>query len=286
MGNNNEQAQRGEGRAVSLKDSQASSAGFQYDDLELSIEQMFKFGVHFGHKKSRWNPKMKPYIFSEKNQIHIIDLEKTLILFEKALEFARHLTANGGKIIFIGTKPQARQIIEEGARFCEMPFVNNRWLGGTLTNFQEIRKRIKYLNEQEEKMAKGEFEKYTKYERLRFQKEIDKMNEKMGGMKKMDSLPQAIFVPDVKENDLAVKEAKKMRIPIIGIVDTNVDPEPVDYPIPANDDALSSLRYIVGLMAKTLKEARNSRTSLKNEAENKDKKAKLENNSSLKICKK
>jgi len=243
--------------------SQAPAAGFMYDDLELSIEQMFKFGVHFGHKKSRWNPKMKPYIFSEKNHIHIINLEKTLILFKEALEFAHHIAVNGGKIIFIGTKPQARQVIEESARFSGMPFVNNRWLGGTLTNFQEIKKRIKYLNEQEEKMAKGEFEKYTKYERLRFKKEMDRMNEKMGGIKKMDSLPQAIFVADVKENYLAVKEAKKMKIPVIGIVDTNVDPDPIDYPIPANDDALSSLRYIVGLMAKTLKEAKmNSKIAL------------------------
>ena len=131
---------------------------------------MLKFGVHFGHKKSRWNPKMKPYIFSEKSHIYIIDLEKTLPLLEKALEFARRIAANGGKIIFVGTKPQAKQVIEECACLSGMPYVNNRWLGGTLTNYREVKKRIKYLNDQEEKLAKGEFKKYTKYEKLRFKK--------------------------------------------------------------------------------------------------------------------
>ncbi len=240
---------------ASSQNSQNLQAGFKYEDLELSLEQMLKFGVHFGHKKSNWNPKMKPYIFTEKGQIYIINLEKTLILFEKALEFLRQIVANGGKVIFVGTKPQARQVIEESAILAGMPYVNNRWLGGTLTNFKEIKKRTKYLNEQEEKMRKGELQKYTKYERMRFQKEIDRMNEKMEGIKKMDSLPQAVFVADVKENELAVKEAKKMKITTIGIVDTNVDPDLIDYPIPANDDALSSIRYVVGLVAKTIKEA-------------------------------
>jgi len=238
------------------QNSQTTAAGFKYEELELSLEQMLKSGVHFGHKKSRWNPKMKPYIFSEKNHIYIIDLEKTLALLEKALDFVRRIASNGGKVLFVGTKPQARQVIEECARFSGMPYVNNRWLGGTFTNYREVKKRIKYLNDQEEKMAKGELQKYTKYEQLRFKKEIDRMNEKMGGIKRMDSIPQAIFITDVKENDLAVKEAKKMRIPVVGIVDTNTDPDPIDFPIPANDDALSSLRYIVGLFAKTLKETK------------------------------
>lgn len=253
---NDKQAQIEPKNETTPQNSQAPAAGFKYEELELSLEQMLKSGVHFGHKKSRWNPKMKPYIFSEKNHIYIIDLEKTLALLEKALEFVRHIAANGGKIIFVGTKPQARQVIEECARMAGMPFVNNRWLGGTFTNYKEVKKRIKYLNDQEEKMAKGELQKYTKYERLRFKKEMDRMNEKMGGIKKMDSLPQAIFVADAKENDLAVKEAKKMKIPVVGIVDTNTDPDPIDYPIPANDDALSSLRYIVGLVAKALKETK------------------------------
>lgn len=253
---NDKQAQSELKSEIISQNSQAPAAGFKYEELGLSIEQMLKFGVHFGHKKSRWNPKMKPYIFSEKGHVYIINLEKTLLLLEKALEFVRRIAANGGKIIFVGTKPQARQVIEECARMARMPFVNNRWLGGTLTNFREVKKRIKYLNDQEEKMAKGELQKYTKYERLRFKKEIERMNEKMGGIKMMDSLPQAIFVADAKENDLAVKEAKKMKIPVIGIVDTNTDPDPIDYPIPANDDALSSLRYVVGLVAKAIKETK------------------------------
>ncbi|HBB37053.1 MAG: ribosomal protein S2, small subunit ribosomal protein S2 [Candidatus Moranbacteria bacterium GW2011_GWC1_45_18] len=254
---NSKQAQTEPQKEITPQNSQAIAAGFKYEELKLSIEQMLKFGVHFGHKKSRWNPKMKPYIFSEKGQIYIIDLEKTLVLFEKALEFVRHVATNGGKIIFVGTKPQARHVIEECAQYAGMPFVNNRWLGGTFTNYREVKKRIKYLNDQEDKMEKGDLQKYTKYERLRFKKEIDRMNEKMGGIKKMDSLPQAIFVADSKENDLAVKEAKKMRIPVIGIVDTNTDPDPIDYLIPANDDALSSLRFVVGLIAKTIKESKN-----------------------------
>ena len=253
---NSKQAQAEPKKEITSQNSQILPAGFKYEELGLSIEQMLKFSVHFGHKKSRWNPKMKPYIFSEKGNVYIIDLEKTMALLEKSLEFARRVAANGGKIIFVGTKPQAKQVVEECARMAGMPFVNNRWLGGTLTNFREVKKRIKYLNDQEEKMAKGELQKYTKYERLRFKKEIERMNEKMGGIKKMDSLPQAIFVADAKENDLAVKEAKKMKIPVIGIVDTNTDPDPIDYPIPANDDALSSLRYVVGLVAKTIKETK------------------------------
>lgn len=253
---NNRVAQAESVKEASPQNSQNLPAGFKYEELKLSIEQMLKFGVHFGHKKSRWNPKMKPYIFLEKERIYIINLEKTLLMLEKALEYTRNVVANGGKIIFVGTKPQAKQIIEECARMAEMPFVNNRWLGGTLTNWREIKKRIEYLNEQEKKLEKGELQKYTKYERLGFKKEIDQMNEKMGGIKKMDSLPQAIFVADVKENELAVKEAKKIKIPVIGIVDTNTDPDPIDYPIPANDDALSSLRYIIGLVAKAIKETK------------------------------
>ena len=253
---NNQQAQIESENVTSPQNSQTPPAGFKYEELELSLEQMLKIGVHFGHKKSHWNPKMKPYIFSEKGHIYIIDLEKSIVLLKEAIEFLRNLVSNGGKIIFVGTKPQARQVIEECARLSGMPYVNNRWLGGTFTNYPEVRKRIKYLNEQEEKLEKGELQKYTKYERLRFKKEIDRMNEKMGGIKKMDSLPQAVFVADVKENGLAVKEAKKMKIPVIGIVDTNIDPDLIDWPIPANDDALSSLRYIIGIIAKTVKETK------------------------------
>lgn len=241
---------------TSLPDSQEQLAGFNYEDLELSVEQMLKSGVHFGHKKARWNPKMKPYIFTVRNNIHIIDLEKSLKLLSQALNFIENLVKNGGKILFVGTKPQVRELVQEIAKSIDMPYVNNRWLGGTFTNFFQIKKRIKYLNDQEAKMTHGELEKYTKYEQLRFKKEIERMNEKMGGIKKMDNIPQAIFVADAKENELAVREAREVKIPVIGIVDTNVDPDMIDYPIPANDDALSSLKYILGIVAKSISAAK------------------------------
>jgi small subunit ribosomal protein S2 len=232
--------------------SQTDMAGFNYENLELTIEQMLKAGVHFGHKKARWNPKMKPYIFAVRNNIHIIDLEKSLVYLNQAIEFMENIAKNGGKILFVGTKPQVKQLVEKVARSIDMPFVNNRWLGGTFTNYAQIRKRIKYLNDQEARLTRGELEKYTKYEQMRFKKEIDRMNEKMGGIKTMDNIPQAIFVADVKDNELAVKEAKEAKVPVVGIVDTNVDPDLVSYPIPANDDALSSLRYILGIVAKAI----------------------------------
>jgi small subunit ribosomal protein S2 len=256
---NNQKTQKEFEASVPQVNSQEEMAGFNYENLELTIEQMLKAGVHFGHKKARWNPKMKPYIFAVRNSIHIIDLEKSLAFLNKALEFMENIAKNGGKILFVGTKPQVKQLVEEIAKSIDMPYVNNRWLGGTFTNYAQIRKRIKYLNDQEAKFTRGELEKYTKYEQMRFKKEIDRMNEKMGGIKKMDNIPQAIFVADVKDNELAVKEAKEAKVPVIGIVDTNVDPDLVNYPIPANDDALSSLRYILGIVAKAISKSKKER---------------------------
>lgn len=233
----------------------AGEAG-SYKNLEMNIAEMLKAGVHFGHKSSRWNPKMKEYVFGVKNNIHIIDLEKTIALFQKALEYMRGVVENGGKILFVGTKPQARQLVEEVANILDMPYIKNRWLGGTFTNFNEIKGRIKYLNEQESLSAGDEMKKYTKYEQSRIRKEIARMNEKMGGIKKMDKLPQAVFVIDIKENALAVKEAQSAGIPTIALTDTNTDPTLVDFPIPANDDALSTLKYILGIIAKNIMEAK------------------------------
>lgn len=232
------------------------SAGFSYENLDLSIVEMLKAGVHFGHKSSRWNPKMREFIFGVRNNIHIIDLEKTLPLLQKALDFLRSVVQNGGKIIFVGTKPQARQLTRYITEEIDMPYVMNRWLGGTFTNFSEIKGRIKYLNEQESLAQGEEIKKYTKYEQSRIRKEIERMNEKMGGIKKMEKLPQAIFVVDIKENSLAVKEARAVGVPTVAIVDTNTDPTLVDFPIPANDDALSSLKYILGIVAKNIIEAK------------------------------
>lgn len=254
--------------------SQEKSAGFSYENRELSIQEMLRAGVHFGHKSSRWNPKMKPYIFGVRNNIHIINLEKILPLLQKALDFLRGVAENGGKILFVGTKPQARQLIEKIAGEIDMPYVSNRWLGGTFTNFGEIKRRIKYLNNQENLEASGEFKKYTKYEQSQIRKEIVRMNEKMGGIKKMDKLPQAVFIIDIKENALAVKEARAVGIPTVALIDTNTDPTLVDYPIPANDDALSSLEYILGIVAKNIMEAKKSVLDRKVEKveQNKDKK--------------
>ena len=232
------------------------SAAFSYENLELNIAEMLKAGVHFGHKSSRWNPKMKEYVFGVKNNIHIIDLEKTIGLLQKALEFLRSTVENGGKILFIGTKPQARQLVEEVSNILDMPYIKNRWLGGTFTNYSEIKRRIKYLNDQEHLLESDELKKYTKYEQSRIRKEIARMNEKMGGIKKMDKLPQAVFVIDIKENALAVKEAQSAGIPTVALTDTNTDPTLVDYPIPANDDALSALKYILGIVAKNIMEAK------------------------------
>jgi small subunit ribosomal protein S2 len=232
------------------------SAAFSYENLEFNIAEMLKAGVHFGHKSSRWNPKMKNYVFGVKNNIHIIDLEKTIGLFQKALDFLSSTVENGGKILFIGTKPQARQLLEEVSNILDMPYVKNRWLGGTFTNFNEIKRRIKYLNDQEHLLESDDIKKYTKYEQSRIRKEIARMNEKMGGIKKMDKLPQAVFVIDIKENALAVKEAQSAGIPTIALTDTNTDPTLVDFAIPANDDALSSLKYILGIVAKNVMEAK------------------------------
>jgi small subunit ribosomal protein S2 len=232
----------------------AGKAG-SYENMLLDIPSMLKAGVHFGHKNSRWNPKMKEYIFGARNNIHIIDLEKTISMLQKALDFMKTTVENGGKILFVGTKPQARQLVENIANSLEMPYVKNRWLGGTFTNFKEIKRRLRYFNDQKKLTEGDEMKKYTKYEQGQIRKEIDRMSEKMGGIKNMDKLPQAVFLIDIKENALAVKEARNTGIPTIAITDTNTDPTLVDYPIPANDDALSSLKYILGIVAKNITEA-------------------------------
>lgn len=253
------------------KSSQNYPADFKCADLDLSVVEMLKSGVHFGHKSSRWNPRMQPYLWGTKNGIHIIDLEKTFSSFQKALDYIKMVVSNGGKILFIGTKPQARNAIEWAARETDMFFVSNRWLGGTFTNFREIKKRIRYLNDQEEKMARGELEKYTKYEQGKMRKEMEKMNEKMGGIKKMESLPQLVFAVDVKEDNLAIKEARFLKIPVVAICDSNIDPDIINFPIPGNDDALSSIKYILGIVVKKIKEAKSKTKTAPEEKENKRK---------------
>lgn len=214
-------------------------------DFNLSLEEMAEAGLHFGHRTSKTNPKMKPYIFGARSTVHIIDLEKTAEKLKEALEFIQDLISKNGVLLFVGTKVQTRDLVKNIAKECGLPYVSERWLGGTFTNFATLQKRVEYFKELERKRAAGELEKYTKKERLDFDKEIADLELKFGGIKEMAKLPDAVFVCDIKKDELAVKEARKKGIKIVGIAHTNVDPTMADYPIPANDDAISSVKYIL-----------------------------------------
>ncbi len=214
-----------------------------------TMRTLLETGVHFGHRTRRWNPKMRPYIFTERNGVHIIDLQKTLHALEEAVKVTRETVANGGTILFVGTKQQAQDVIAHEAQRCGMPYVNQRWLGGTLTNWRTIRRRIDYLIDLEERQARGEFEQLTKLEALKLQREIARLNARLSGIKQMRQLPNFLYVVDVQREATAVREANILDIPIIAIVDTNCDPDPVDYVIPGNDDAIRAIRLITGLIA-------------------------------------
>jgi len=213
--------------------------------INLSVEEMAKAGLQFGHKKSKVHPKMKPYIFGVRNTIFIIDLERTKDKFEAALDYLKTLVAQGKTILMVGTKAQSKKLINEAAVATGMPYVNERWLGGTFTNFKIIKKRLDYFNGLERKVAAGEFEKYTKKEQANIQKEIKTLQKKFGGIKMMDKIPDAIFVVDMQKDKLAAKEARENGIKVIGVTDINIDPDTADYPIIANDDSVSSLKYIL-----------------------------------------
>ena len=218
-----------------------------------SLEEMADAGVHFGHRTSRWNPKMEPYIFGVRNNVHIIDLEKTYEKLKEAVEFLKKMKKQKKTVLFVGTRVNAKEITKEMATKCNMPYVNERWLGGTITNFDEISKRLEYFRDLEKKMKSGELDKYTKKERHEFNVELLRLEEKFGGIKNMTKLPDALIVLNVKHDALAVKEAKRKGIPVVGLCDTNADPTSVDYPIPCNDDASSSLKLIVGVLVEALK---------------------------------
>lgn len=215
---------------------------------DLSMRQMLEAGVHFGHQTRYWNPKMAPYIFGERSRIHIINLEKTLPLYNEALEFVKRLVADGGTVLFVGTKRAAREAVAEEAGRCGMPYVNQRWLGGTLTNFKTVRQSIKRMKELDIQSQDGTFERLGKKEVIRLRREMDKLEKSLGGIKEMNGLPDSLFVIDVGHEKIAVNEARKLGIPIVGIVDTNNAPEGIDYVIPGNDDAIRAVQlYAQGI---------------------------------------
>ena len=215
----------------------------------LTMKSLLEAGLHFGHQTQRWHPRMKQYIFAQRNGIHIIDLQQSMSLLERASAFVADLVANGQTILFVGTKRQAQDSIEQAATRCEMFYIKNRWLGGMLTNFSTIQKRIDYLINLETEKDKGLFSVLTKKEGLKKQEELDRLNRNFGGVKNMRNLPGALFVVDIGLENIAVLEARKMNIPIVAMVDTDCDPDLVDYPIAANDDAIRSISLTVNCMA-------------------------------------
>ncbi|MFH1966250.1 MAG: 30S ribosomal protein S2 [Patescibacteria group bacterium] len=223
------------------------------DKIIPSLEEMLKAGVHFGHRTSKWHAKMSPYIFTTRNNVHIFDLEKTEEKLRKALEFLHEIKKKKGIIIFVGTKVAVKEITQESAKEIKMPYINERWIGGTLTNFEVISKRLKHIRDLEKRQKEGELKKYTKKEQHDFNIEIQKLNRQFGGIKEITKLPEALLVIDVYKEKLAVKEAKMKGIPVVGLCDTNANPTDVDYPIPVNDDAISSLKLILGAIVKVLK---------------------------------
>ncbi|HOR54570.1 MAG TPA: 30S ribosomal protein S2, partial [Synergistales bacterium] len=222
----------------------------------VSMKQLLECGVHFGHQTRRWNPKMKPYIFTERNGVYIVDLQKTVKGLEKAYDFLREVSKNGGSVLFVGTKKQAQETVREEALRCGQYYINHRWLGGLLTNFQTIKKRVTRMVE----LGSPEFlegsTKWTKKEIAGFEKERAKLEKFLIGIKEMRDVPDALVVVDPKREDIAVLEARKLGIPITGIVDTNCDPDLIDYPIPGNDDAIRAIKLIVGLLASAVIEGR------------------------------
>ena len=222
----------------------------------VSMRQMLEAGVHFGHQTRYWNPKMAPYIFGARSKIHIVNLEKTLPLYLDALNFAGRMALQGGKILMVGTKRSAREATAEAALRCGMPYVNHRWLGGMLTNFKTVRQSIKRLKDLELMAQDGTFDRLAKKEVIGLRREMDKLERSLGGIKDMASLPDALFVIDVGHERIAVQEANKLGIPVLGVVDTNNSPDGVDYLIPGNDDAIRAIQLYVGGLAEAVLEGR------------------------------
>ncbi len=233
----------------------------------VTMKDLLEAGVHFGHRTRRWHPKMRSYIFTERNGIHIIDLEQTISRLEEACEKVKEVASEEGTILFVGTKRQGQENLASAAESCGMPYVNERWLGGTLTNFRTIRQRIDYLLDLEARYARGDFEGLPKKETLGIEKEIARLNRRLGGIKAMLRLPDMVFIVDIRREDIAVKEAHRLGIPIVAMVDTNCDPDPIDFIIPANDDAIRAIKLICGKIAEAIQEGRQIWESLQAEEE-------------------
>lgn len=232
-------------------------------EVKLDTEEMYRLGLHLGHKTSRINPKMMPYIYGVRNNIHIIDLEKTAEKFKEALSVISRAVADNKVILVVGTKIQIKNLVEEMAKGCGLPYISERWLGGTFTNFETVKKRIDYFKELERKKIAGELGNYTKKERANFDKELAVLEKKFGGIKNLEKLPDFLFVLDMQKDLLAVKEARQKNVKIIGLSHTNVDPNLADYPIPANDDAISSVKYILDKASEVIKKAKESASGKK-----------------------
>lgn len=223
---------------------------------EVTVQDMLHAGLHFGHKTAKWHPAMKQYIFGARNGVHIIDLEKTLGMLDRAAGFARTVASRGGMILFVGTKRQAKKTLEEAAIACGMPYVNGRWLGGTFTNFSVIIAQSRRMQDLEAKKSSGELEKYTKKEQLKFAREIENLQKNFGGLRALKKLPDAIFVVDINMEGISIAEAKKLNIPVIAITDSNTDPRRVEYPIPGNDDAIKGIEYVAQHIAEAINEGK------------------------------
>jgi small subunit ribosomal protein S2 len=228
----------------------------------VTLKQMLETGVHFGHRTPKWNPKMSPYIFTQRNGIHILDLQQTLVNLNKYYDLVRDLVVQGGTVLFVGTKRQAQETVAQEAERCNMPYVNQRWLGGTLTNWRTIRERIDTLKKLEARRDKGEFDLLTKREGVMLERKIEKLQLRLGGIRTMKRLPDLIILVDTQREITAVQEGNKLKIPIMALVDSNSDPDNIDYLIPANDDAMRSIQLIMKTLADAVIEGQNMRSSL------------------------
>ena len=227
-----------------------------------NIKELLESGAHFGHQTSRWHPRMKKFIFTKRNDIHIIDLEKTVVMMDKAVEYVQRVVAEGGKILFVGTKKQAQEIVAEEAKRCGMYYINHRWIGGILTNFAAIQSRIDYLVRLEDQQARGDFARLPKKEAGKLTEEIERLNKVMGGFKEMTQIPDALFIVDPIKEDIALTEARRMGVPVVAMCDTNCNPDHIDYPIPSNDDAMRAIKLILSKVADAVIAARAGTTEL------------------------